>query len=269
MEPLDKFAGDSSYLRKVQYSDSAKLKARADLHVRWGTALTTWFQWVGLQIDWPVGARVLEVGCGPGWLWAEADRTPGGEVQATLADLSEGMVREAVGRGRDAGLAAAGLVADAARLPLADALFDRALANHMLYHLADPALGVAELRRVLRPGGVLIAATIGPAHGHELWGLLAEVFGVSPLSTMAEKFGSVSGRPILERHFDDVEWRAYENDLACRDPADVVAYLTSMPPGEDAAVDQRAALERATSAAFERGNGTFRISGDSGAFVCR
>jgi ubiquinone/menaquinone biosynthesis C-methylase UbiE len=271
MEPLDQFAGgDASYLRDVQYGDSNKLKARADLHIKWGTAATPWFDWVGQQVDWPPGARVLEVGCGPGWLWEEAAVLPRHDVRATLVDLSHGMVGEALGRAREAGVsAAAGLVADAAQLPLAVAEFEVAIANHMLYHLADPAAGVAELRRVLRPGGVLVAATIGPAHCQELWQLLAEVFGISPLARMAEKFGAVTGEPILRGQFDDVEWRAYETDLVCRDPADVVAYLTSMPPGEGAAADQRAALERATAAAFERGNGVFRISGDSGAFVCR
>jgi hypothetical protein len=69
----DKFTGgDQQYLRDVQYSDPAKLTARANLHIRYGTATVAWFPWVAAEIDWPTHADVLEVGSGPGWLWAEA-----------------------------------------------------------------------------------------------------------------------------------------------------------------------------------------------------
>ena len=42
---------------------------------------------------------------------------------------------------------------DAAALPFADASFDAVIANHMLYHVDDPAAVVHEFDRVLRPGG--------------------------------------------------------------------------------------------------------------------
>jgi SAM-dependent methyltransferase len=47
----------------------------------------------------------------------------------------------------------------------------------MLYHVPDPALAVAELARVLRPDGVLVAAARGPGHLIELHEIEREVFG--------------------------------------------------------------------------------------------
>jgi SAM-dependent methyltransferase len=64
----------------------------------------------------------------------------------------EGMLRAAL----SAAPAALTLVADAGTLPLKDGVCSLALANHMLYHLADPALGVKEFHWVLGPGGRLV-----------------------------------------------------------------------------------------------------------------
>lgn len=129
--------GDQSYLREVQYRDPAKLAARANLHVRYRTAVKPWFPWVAHQIAWPAEGGVLEVGCGAGWLWAEAaDHLPPG-LRLTLTDLSPGMVDVAMERATGTGRygAVAGQVADAQDLPFADASFDVGVANHMLYHV--------------------------------------------------------------------------------------------------------------------------------------
>ncbi|GLW54493.1 hypothetical protein Kpho01_25040 [Kitasatospora phosalacinea] len=67
------------------------------------------------------------------------------------------MVRRAAERA--AGLPrTAVLRADVHRLPLADADTDRIRTDRLLQHLADPAAALAEARRVLRPGGRLVAA---------------------------------------------------------------------------------------------------------------
>ncbi len=68
-----KFAGgDQRYLQQDQYKDSAQLKKRANLHALYRTAEVSWFDWVIGRIDLQPGHRVVEVGCGPGWMWDES-----------------------------------------------------------------------------------------------------------------------------------------------------------------------------------------------------
>jgi hypothetical protein len=62
--------GDQRYLGDIQYVDSTKLAARANLHVRYGRA--DWFPWWARQVPWPEPGRagvrgrlsVLEAGGG-------------------------------------------------------------------------------------------------------------------------------------------------------------------------------------------------------------
>jgi ubiquinone/menaquinone biosynthesis C-methylase UbiE len=268
----DRFVGrDQEYLRDVQYRDPAKLTARADLHTKYGTATVGWFGWVLAQIDWPTAADVLEVGCGPGWLWAEETADLPGGLRLTLIDLSPGMVAVAADRARSTSRIAVveARVADAQELPFDDDAFDVVIANHMLYHVPEPQRAVAEFARVLRPDGVLVAATNGARHLRQLWEVRSRVFGGPPTSVLPEIFGSVTGAAILRRAFSRVEWRDYEDTLRCTDPDDVVAFLISAPPGEDASPAQLADLRLTVKDRFDAGGGVFTISKETGVLLAR
>jgi SAM-dependent methyltransferase len=239
--------------------------------VKYRTAAVAWVPWLVAQLEWPPAGEILEVGCGPGWLWAEgAAQLPHG-LRLTVTDLSSGMVD--VARQRASALlqfeAVEARVADAQTLPFDDQAFDVVVANHMLYHVPDPGRAVAECARVLRPDGVFMAATNGPRHLRELWEVRSEVFGGPPTSAHTDVFGSLSGRSILEESFGHVEWREYEDVLRCTDPEDAIAFLTSSPPGEDASAQEVEDLRRAVRRRFDEGAGVFTISKESGIFLSR
>jgi hypothetical protein len=74
---------------------------------------------------------------------------------------------------------------------------------------------------------------------------------------------------MLEEAFAELALERYDDDLMVADPADVIVYLTSSPPGAGAGPEELARLEAAGKAAFARGGGTMKIGKDTGLFTCR
>jgi ubiquinone/menaquinone biosynthesis C-methylase UbiE len=100
------------------------------------------------------GLRVLDVGCGTGdHLRIMAPLVAPGP--AVGVDLSATLIASAQRRTAPDLAHVSFQVGDACELPFADGAFDRVAANQILLHLADPWRAVAEMRRVLRPGGLL------------------------------------------------------------------------------------------------------------------
>ncbi|MFD5831358.1 methyltransferase domain-containing protein [Lentzea sp. NPDC060358] len=100
------------------------------------------------------GLSVLDLGCGPGAdipAMAEAVTTSGRVVGV---DIEPRMVEVASARFRGRPEVEV-LLSDGHALPFEDATFDRARTDRALQHVADPAAVLAELLRVLKPGGLL------------------------------------------------------------------------------------------------------------------
>jgi SAM-dependent methyltransferase len=98
------------------------------------------------------GKQVLDYGCGHGMASVVLARA-GADV--TAFDLSPGYVREACARAGANRVRVRTVVADAEHLPFDDASFDAVWGNAVLHHL-DLHRASAELKRVLRPGGVAV-----------------------------------------------------------------------------------------------------------------
>ena len=99
------------------------------------------------------GQRVIDVGCGPGALTAELVRRLGANAVAAV-DPSEQFVEAA--RTRHPGVDVQ--LASAEALAFGDDEFDAALAQLVVHFMADPVAGLAEMRRVTRPGSVVSAS---------------------------------------------------------------------------------------------------------------
>jgi 2-polyprenyl-6-hydroxyphenyl methylase / 3-demethylubiquinone-9 3-methyltransferase len=112
--------------------------------------------WVAAHIFRAFGrhARVLDVGCGAGFLSNHLARE-GFEV--TGIDASQASID--VAARHDETRKARYLLGDAMRLPFADASFDVVCAMDFLEHVEEPAAVVAEVSRVLKPGGVFFFHT--------------------------------------------------------------------------------------------------------------
>lgn len=122
-----------------------------DVHLRRTAALEAAFFLPHLR----PGMRLLDAGCGPGSITIGLARAvaPG---EATGIDREAGVLER--GRSLAAEQDVSNLRFEAAGvydLPYADASFDAVFAHTLLEHVRDPARALTELRRVLRPGGVI------------------------------------------------------------------------------------------------------------------
>lgn len=108
------------------------------------------------------GGRFLDVGCGPGALTGEAVRRLGAESVAAV-DPTPGFADTCRERfGIDV------RVAPAESLPFADDEFDGAAAQLVFHFVSDPDRALAEMSRVVKPGGLVAAATWDLAGGMEM-----------------------------------------------------------------------------------------------------
>jgi ubiquinone/menaquinone biosynthesis C-methylase UbiE len=119
---------------------------------RWSKKLAPLFiDFAGLAAD----EKILDVGCGNGSLtFALAGTADLGEIVGI--DYAPVFVEAAIRRNSDARVRFR--QADACNLPFEDGAFDRSLALLVLHFVPDSGKAVAEMRRVVRPGGVVAAA---------------------------------------------------------------------------------------------------------------
>jgi len=102
----------------------------------------------------PHGAKVLEVGCGPGRLSILLAREHGLDV--TGLDLDPAMIERAkdnAGRSANDGDPPSFLVGDVSSMAFPDGSFDLVVSTLSMHHWAEPSAGLTEIARVLRPGG--------------------------------------------------------------------------------------------------------------------
>ena len=169
-ETWERLYTDQRLLRTQAYANSDNLLARASIY-HYQQPQIDLVGWALEQVAWRGDERVLDVGCGPGQYLRRLAERPG--LRLIGMDISRGMLAD-LARAWDVAVPLPQrVVADVQALPLPDASLDVALTMHMLYHVPDIERAARELRRVLRPGGTLLAVTGGASHLTELRALMA------------------------------------------------------------------------------------------------
>ena len=170
-------------------------------------------------------ARILDLCTGTADLLVEALARAEGRRGVGL-DLSLPMLSRAEAKLARAGLAARAAVVggDAQRLPLAPETFDGALVAFGIRNVGDPAAALAEIRRVLRPGGRLVVLEFSTPRGRfgRLYGAYArhvlprvggwisghrEAYAYLPASVARFATPAAFGGLMQEAGFRDVSWR--------------------------------------------------------------
>jgi SAM-dependent methyltransferase len=254
-----------------QYRDGTNLNARVRLHTLYSTNPYGWNQWLFDQISQtlPTSARIIEFGCGPGWLWrSNLDRIPAGWT-ILLTDFSPGMVDEARQH-----LSAKNQfkfqVLDIQSIPFEDGQFDAAIANHMLYHVPNRPRALEEVRRVLKPGGLLFAATNGVNNLPELSELMHPFASDVDIQRefQVDAFSLENGGEQLAAHSSEVALLRYEDGLAVTDVEPIVDYLMSTPLKHLLNDDHIQQIRQTVTQTIQK-EGVFRIQKDTGVFRAR
>ena len=280
-------SGDASDLRltgtersvvAAQYEDPLNLQSRVNVYAFLYPEHplpkgTTFEDWVLDHLDWTGEESALDIGCGPGGFLSPISLRAG---RVMGFDLSLGMLARArKGTPDGAHLAAADIQA----LPLVSGSVDVAVAAFMLYHVPQLDRALHELSRVLRSGGMILAATNGPgdkAEIREAWQeagrrVIGRTFNVPHWS---DTFNLDNGATVLGETFDVVAVDRTRGTFKFPDPGPVMAWVQSLRPGleggiEDATwADVMDELRRVVAREIEA-HGTFAAGKDSGLLIAR
>ncbi|GAA1119633.1 methyltransferase domain-containing protein [Kitasatospora arboriphila] len=156
------------------------------------------------------GGTVLELGAGPGAVTRRLRAALPDDTALVAADIDAELLARAAGPGVTL------LVADGADLPLEDGSVDFVLLRYVLQHVPDPAAVLAEVRRVLRPGGRVACTEVDSA----CWGAAdpsyPELAGVHAKMAAAQRtaggdraIGRRLPRLLRAAGFDDVVLRPF------------------------------------------------------------
>ena len=159
-------------------------------------------------VEWlniPPGGTALDVGSGPGNVTASLARAAGPGGLALGVDISEPMLARAVRA--EAGPQVGFIRADAQRLPLRDNTIDAVTSLAVLQLIPDPAAALAEMARVLRPGGRLAIMVPTAGSTARLWRNLpnvgAHVFDDDEIGDILEDNGFAS---VRVKNYGTIQW---------------------------------------------------------------
>jgi ubiquinone/menaquinone biosynthesis C-methylase UbiE len=257
---------DQQYLKTEQYKDPSNLEARAVIHQRFGTNPHGWFQWVfDRLLKLPEKANTLELGCGHALLWKEnINRIPSGWI-ITLSDLSAGMLDAAWRNLVVTGRAFKFEEIDAQSIPYENETFHAVIANHMLYHVPDRPKAIAEIRRVLKPGGLFIATTLGKNHMKEMSDWIKRASADRSVEPFSLAFSLENGLEQLQPYFSNVKKVSYEDHLQVTELEPIIAYLTSGFQATELMKDEVEKIRKELQDRLAKEKSIF-ISKDSGLF---
>ena len=262
---MSKFT-DQNYLKTDQYKDATNLNARVTIHDRFSTNPYGWSNWVfDTLVKLPVDSRILELGSGPGLLWKSSiDRIPAG-WKITLSDLSPGMLDAAWRNLVVTGRAFQFKEIDAQSIPFEDETFDVVIANHMLYHVPDRSKALSEIKRVLKPGGHLVATTAGEKHMHEIFDWFQRIHASYVWELFVVSFTLENGMEQLQPYFSQVTLSRYEDNLQVTEIEPLMDYIYSGIRIKELPEDKRDLLRLSLEKELEE-KGSIFITKDSGLF---
>ena len=237
-----------------QYSDSERLRIRQETHRRYGENPVSFLEWATDHLDIRPGMTVVDVGCGRG-IYHPIFKRRGATVIGI--DRSIGMAREVGGE-------CLAVVGDAQALPVPDAICDRAVCNHVLYHVPDQLLAMRELRRIVRPGGRVVIATNGARNNERMYQVArqaAAALGRTDSVGWSSPF-RLEDLPRVREVFPDARVETFHSAFRFPEAEPALRYWRSMRDDPELEAAMRPRIDE-----IIRNEGTFRVPIVAGCFV--
>jgi len=211
-----------------QYATDENLQRRIRVKKLFSTG-KGWADFLLQHFQLRPGQRVLELGCGNAIFWsAVATKVPAG-VKLVLSDFSAGMLDAAKSNTKNLKFIEDYAAIDAQHIPFDDNTFDVVTANYMLYHVPDVQQAIREISRVLKPSGLLCAATFGKGNlkeVHDIFqGFDERIDHV--IDDLTEVFGLENGGLLLKKCFDCVQLKHFESGLHITELEPLTDYFLS------------------------------------------
>lgn len=267
-----------------QYKNASNLGVRIQLHKDYSVNAQRWFPWIFQQMKLQKGQKVLELGCGTGGLWTENMEQIPAEMGIILSDQSAGMIEDAKNSLLGCGLKKNKksesyqyhnstfqfAVFDCEQIPYESQSFDLVIANHVLFYIEDRQKVYAEIKRVLKPGGMFICSTYGKDHMKEITQLVQDFDSEIVLSekNLYDIFGLENGQEELEAVFPQVEKRLYDDYLLVDKAEPIVDYILSCHGNQHEHLSRRY-LEFKEFVRQKIKKEPFRITKMAGIFLCK
>jgi ubiquinone/menaquinone biosynthesis C-methylase UbiE len=232
---------DPDFLLSEEYNDPSDLNTRISLQEQYSTNPYPWFRWLFDRLALAPHSRVLELGCGPGTLWLRNLDRFSETWQITLTDLAAGMIQHTRQKLRRSPLPFTFVVTNAANIPFAAETFDIVIIDGTLPHLPELDKSLADIRRVLRPGGTVYASTGGRSHLQELQELVQPFLPDVDYGGASSYFDLESGADQLAGHFSSVTLHSYDDDLLFTQSEPILAYILSEGEANEKLVGERRA----------------------------
>ena len=208
-----------------QYRTAENLNTRISIHEKYSTNPQPFSDWIMSHYEFGADYRILELGCGTASMWREKISIIGEGSHLTLTDFSAGMLETARENAGDFPCVDYRVV-DIQNIPYENDSFDMVIANMMLYHVPNLHKGLAEVRRVLKPGGKFYCATYGEHGIMEFVNNALSEYHIS--GSIGKTFTLQNGAASLAAHFSVVERLVRDDSLAITHIPDFVDYVFSM-----------------------------------------
>lgn len=256
---------------KTQYLNASNISARISLHQMYSTGRPGWFQWIYDNCRICRNMNILELGCGSGTFWTvNLDKLPP-DINVTITDISEGMIRDAKRNITNSGLAQYNFsynTTDCCNIPYPDNSFDIVIANHVLFYCNPVTKAVNEIHRVLKSGGRLICSTYSSRHMQEINQLVSDfdsriVLSADRLYTI---FGLDNGCQLLNNDFKQIEKKIYKDSLIVDKAEPLIEYIMSCHGNQNQyLLDRYSSFKNFVSDRLSR---PMHITKEAGIFVC-